>query len=197
MLIWGGLVSNGLPIKGGRYNPSTNSWVATTTTGAPDARATVTLQGWTGSETIVWGGSNQKAVGMNGPLARAREGRGEVMNFFTVVSSITIASPLEGGSGLTGKTGRKTANACGANASAMTMETTARLTLAEQYVDRSSGTCHPVALPAFVMTPYAGLFGSSCLKTGHDYGVQKDCRKHDLIAVTPPSLSDPMECVVR
>ena len=54
-----------------------------------------------------------------------------------------------------------------------------------------------VALPAFVMTRCAGLFGSSCLKTGHDYGVQKDCRKHDLIGATPPSLADRIECVVR
>ena len=30
-------------------------------------------------------------------------------------------SPLNGGSGLTGKSGRKTANACGANVSAMTI----------------------------------------------------------------------------
>jgi hypothetical protein len=47
------------------------------------------------------------------------------------------------------------------------------------------------------MTHCVDLFGSSCLKTGHDYGVQKDCRKHDLIAETPPSLSDRIECVVR
>ena len=45
-------------------------------------------------------------------------------------------------------------------------------------------------------THCAGLFGSSCLKTGHDYGVQKDCRKHDLIEATPPSVSDRIECVV-
>jgi hypothetical protein len=51
--------------------------------------------------------------------------------------------------------------------------------------------------PAFVMTHCVDLFGSSCLKTGHDYGVQKDCHKHDLIAETPPSLSDRIECVVR
>ena len=47
------------------------------------------------------------------------------------------------------------------------------------------------------MTHCVDLFGSSCLKTGHDYGVQKDCRKHDLIEATPPSLSDRIECVVR
>ena len=79
----------------------------------------------------------------------------------------------------------------------MTIETTARLMLAEQYVDRSSGTCGVAALPAFVMTHCVDPFGSSCLKTGHDYGVQKDCRKHDLIAETPSSLSDRIECFVR
>lgn len=57
--------------------------------------------------------------------------------FRTKSSRTTIASPLNGGSGLTGKSGRKTANACGANASAMTIETTARLVLAEQYFDRA------------------------------------------------------------
>ena len=67
--------------------------------------------------------------------------------FRTKSSGITIASPLNGGSGLTGKSGRKTANACGANASAMTRETTVHLMLAERYFDRSSGTlmqwrCH-------------------------------------------------------
>jgi hypothetical protein len=48
-----------------------------------------------------------------------------------------------------------------------------------------------------VMTHSVGLFGSTCLKTGHDYGVQKDCCKHDLIQATSPSVSDRIECVVR
>ena len=50
--------------------------------------------------------------------------------FRTKSSRITIASPLKGGSGLTGKRGRKTANACGENASAMRTETTAYFILA-------------------------------------------------------------------
>ena len=40
---------------GGRYNPSTDSWTATTTTNAPSARYYHTAV-WTGSEMIVWGG---------------------------------------------------------------------------------------------------------------------------------------------
>ena len=41
--------------SGGRYNPSTDSWTATSTTDAPAARAGHTAV-WTGSEMIVWGG---------------------------------------------------------------------------------------------------------------------------------------------
>src|SRR5262249_14596844 len=40
---------------GGRYNPSTNSWTATSIGNAPDARAQHTAV-WTGSNMIVWGG---------------------------------------------------------------------------------------------------------------------------------------------
>ena len=49
---------------GGRYNPSTDSWVATTTTGAPDARIGHTAV-WTGSEMIVWGGPTTAAGLLN------------------------------------------------------------------------------------------------------------------------------------
>ena len=45
---------------GGRYNPSTDSWTATSTTNAPAARANHTAV-WTGSEMIVWGGLNMYA----------------------------------------------------------------------------------------------------------------------------------------
>ena len=40
---------------GGRYNPGTDSWTATSTTNAPAARYVHTAV-WTGSEMIVWGG---------------------------------------------------------------------------------------------------------------------------------------------
>ena len=40
---------------GGRYNPGTDSWTATSTTNAPTARHCHTAV-WTGSEMIVWGG---------------------------------------------------------------------------------------------------------------------------------------------
>jgi hypothetical protein len=58
MILWGGC--NGNPCfnylnTGGRYDPSTDSWTATSTTNAPTARATHTAV-WSGSEMIVWGG---------------------------------------------------------------------------------------------------------------------------------------------
>ena len=62
MIVWGGYfvsLFNTVPVllnTGGRYNPSTNSWAATSTTNAPTARRGHTAV-WTGSEMIVWGGS--------------------------------------------------------------------------------------------------------------------------------------------
>src|SRR5881398_3561346 len=56
MIVWGGFDSfENLLNTGGRYNPGTDSWTATTTTNAPAARDTQTAV-WTGSEMIVWGG---------------------------------------------------------------------------------------------------------------------------------------------
>ena len=40
---------------GGRYNPSTDAWMVTTTTNAPGSRTSPSAV-WTGSEMIVWGG---------------------------------------------------------------------------------------------------------------------------------------------
>ena len=57
MIIWGG-EQDAAPFylnSGGRYNPGTNSWTATSTSNAPSARYAHTAV-WTGSEMIVWGG---------------------------------------------------------------------------------------------------------------------------------------------
>jgi N-acetylneuraminic acid mutarotase len=57
MIVWGGITDiepNGVN-TGGRYNPTTNIWVATTTNNAPDARFLHTAV-WSGTEMIVWGG---------------------------------------------------------------------------------------------------------------------------------------------
>ena len=55
MIVWGGQVANGPANTGGRYNPSTNSWTATSTANAPEGRWFATAV-WTGSEMLVWGG---------------------------------------------------------------------------------------------------------------------------------------------
>jgi N-acetylneuraminic acid mutarotase len=59
MIIWGGQASTDPPAitfnTGGRYNPSTDSWTATSLTGVPAARSLHTAI-WTGNEMIVWGG---------------------------------------------------------------------------------------------------------------------------------------------
>src|SRR5882724_7814094 len=62
MIIWGGYYldnwGNPQPLNtGGRYDPSTDSWRATSTSNAPSARSDHTAV-WTGSEMIVWGGWN-------------------------------------------------------------------------------------------------------------------------------------------
>ena len=50
---------------GGRYNPSTDSWTATSTTNAPAARGGHTAV-WTGSEMIVWGGDDGSDLNTGG-----------------------------------------------------------------------------------------------------------------------------------
>jgi N-acetylneuraminic acid mutarotase len=58
MIVWGGYFNDGTNHwlnTGGRYNPSTDSWTATSTTDAPDGREFHTAI-WTGTEMIVWGG---------------------------------------------------------------------------------------------------------------------------------------------
>jgi N-acetylneuraminic acid mutarotase len=63
MIVWGGCTGCITPYfnTGGRYDPATDSWTATSTAGAPLGRiatsaATEPLAIWTGSEMIVWGG---------------------------------------------------------------------------------------------------------------------------------------------
>jgi len=57
MIVWGGdnCLATCTVNTGGRYNPSTDSWTATSTTNAPESRTHYTAV-WTGTEMIVWGG---------------------------------------------------------------------------------------------------------------------------------------------
>ncbi len=67
MIVWGGIFYDpelGEVVflnTGGRYSPSANQWSATTTPGAPSPRRDHTAV-WTGSEMIVWGGTDASAV---------------------------------------------------------------------------------------------------------------------------------------
>jgi N-acetylneuraminic acid mutarotase len=57
MILWGGYSeASGYLNSGGRYEPSTDSWLATTTGGpVPDARSDLVAV-WTGQKAIFWGG---------------------------------------------------------------------------------------------------------------------------------------------
>src|SRR5207247_1522920 len=57
MIVWGGQTDCPpcYSYTGGRYNPETDSWTATSITNAPSSRQDHTAV-WTGSEMIVWGG---------------------------------------------------------------------------------------------------------------------------------------------
>jgi N-acetylneuraminic acid mutarotase len=60
MIVWGGLGcgSNCRLNTGGRYNSITDSWTATSTINVPEARWYNSAV-WTGTEMVVWGGTNQ------------------------------------------------------------------------------------------------------------------------------------------
>jgi N-acetylneuraminic acid mutarotase len=66
MIIWGGKNARGITDlnTGGRYNPTTNSWRATSTTNALTPRSHHTAV-WTGSEMIVWGGRDHSFAVLN------------------------------------------------------------------------------------------------------------------------------------
>ena len=63
MIVWGGADFGLFTFynSGGRYNPSTNSWIATSITNAADGRESHTAI-WTGSEMVVWGGADDMAA---------------------------------------------------------------------------------------------------------------------------------------
>lgn len=68
MVIWGGSTSASAFVyagTGGLYNPVNNTWSGMATIGGPAARVTPNLE-WTGSELIVWGGSNGAGLNTGG-----------------------------------------------------------------------------------------------------------------------------------
>jgi len=67
MIVWGGWRETGSSYEntGGRYNPATNSWTPTSTAaGCPAARQANTAV-WTGTQMIVWGGTDNFSTGSN------------------------------------------------------------------------------------------------------------------------------------
>src|SRR5207244_4042540 len=67
MIVWGGYRGGN---SGGRYNPSANTWIGTSTNGAPAARSSHTAV-WTGSEMIVWGGDGANLFNTGGRYCSA------------------------------------------------------------------------------------------------------------------------------
>ena len=65
MIVWGGFarLSPSLTQTGGRYNPATDTWTATSTQSAPAGRYGHTAV-WTASKMIVWGGFNSSNVAL-------------------------------------------------------------------------------------------------------------------------------------
>ena len=67
MVVWGGNVYNGFYLEtdtGGRYDPSSDTWAPTSSSGAPSARQYHSAV-WTGQVMIVWGGSNNSLGNQN------------------------------------------------------------------------------------------------------------------------------------
>ena len=76
MIVWGGYFYDGSPHylnTGGRYNPDTDTWAATSTANAPASRTWHTAV-WTGNEMIVWGGSDSFPNGFLNTGARYNPG---------------------------------------------------------------------------------------------------------------------------
>src|SRR5207247_10347441 len=68
MIVGGGIDGFGTYLRsGGRYNPTTDSWTATSTTNAPSATYENTAV-WTDSEMIVWGGFGGNTGGRYNPI---------------------------------------------------------------------------------------------------------------------------------
>lgn len=97
MIVFGGqrLNSSGMSealSSGARYNPTTNAWTATTSTGAPTARSYHTAV-WSGAKMIVWGGSTD-----GGPFGTNTGAQYDPAADSWTPTSMTGA-PVEGASG--------------------------------------------------------------------------------------------------
>ena len=73
MVVWGGRDGNGMAAfnTGGRYDPASDSWAATSLVNAPPPRIGHTAV-WTGAEMIVWGGDLRFSLGATNTGGRYR-----------------------------------------------------------------------------------------------------------------------------
>ena len=98
---------------GGRYNPGTDSWTATSTTNAPAGRDDHTAV-WTGSEMIVWGGLWHEYLNTGGrycaqsqaPMAQSAFSR----KIHGAAGTFDIPLPLTGNVGVECRSGGATNN---------------------------------------------------------------------------------------
>ncbi|MBL0152249.1 MAG: hypothetical protein IPP93_01700 [Chitinophagaceae bacterium] len=92
MIIWGGQQMVGLSAvklnTGYKYTPASNTWQGITTTNAPSARGNQRAV-WTGSEMIIWGGTDDLAS----PLNPVTGGKYNPLTN-TWVSTSTISAPV-------------------------------------------------------------------------------------------------------
>ena len=93
LIIWGGcsgLVCSAVVDTGGRYDPASDGWTATTLDGAPVARAEHSAI-WTGDAMIVWGGLTEDGGGIAGGVYRLQTcGAGFDLNCDGVVDVLDI-----------------------------------------------------------------------------------------------------------
>jgi len=116
MIIWGGLVNSAFPYEstntGGRYDPSTDVWRATTLVRAPDRRNAHTAV-WTGSQMIIWGGGRDPESIYANTGGVYSVGAGEPVTPTSVVSRkphgaaglFDISLPLSGSTGIECRSG--------------------------------------------------------------------------------------------
>lgn len=64
MIVWGGYGPAAVFNTGGRYNPSTNTWLPVSTVNAPSPRARHSAV-WTGIAMMIWGGTNTQGTFYN------------------------------------------------------------------------------------------------------------------------------------
>ena len=87
MIVWGGSGDGSQLNTGGRYNPGTNSWTATSTTDAPASRYGHTAV-WTGNQMIVWGGVDE-ALNYSNTGGRYNP----ITNSWTATSTTNVPDP--------------------------------------------------------------------------------------------------------